>query len=116
MKLLLRQLLNAIAVFFLAQILKGVHIDHYMSAIMVALALSVLNLFIKPLLVVLTRPITLITLGLFLLVINAVIIMLTDKLIQGFSVDSLWTAWLFSFLLSLLQSLLLSFIKKDKNT
>lgn len=114
MKIIIRLLLNAIAVFFLAHVLNGVQVDNYVTALIVAIVLSVLNLLVKPLLVILTLPITIITLGLFLLIINAIIIFLADQLIDGFSVSSLWTAILFSILLSILQSLLHSFMKKDK--
>ncbi len=114
MKIIIRLLLNAIAVFFLAHVLNGVQVDNYVTALIVAIVLSVLNLLVKPLLVILTLPITIITLGLFLLIINAIIIFLADHLIDGFSVSSLWTAILFSILLSILQSLLHSFMKKDK--
>ncbi len=114
MKLIIRLILNAIAVFFLAHVLNGVHVDNYITAVIVALVLSVLNLLVKPILVILTLPVTIITLGLFLLIINAIIIFIADKLIDGFSVSSLWTAILFSVLLSILQSLLHSFMKKDK--
>lgn len=114
MNLILRLLLNAVAVFALANILTGVDVDDYVSAIIVALVLSVLNLFVKPLLVIFTLPVTILTLGLFLLVINGLIIMLADKFIEGFSVDNIWWAILFSILLSILQSLLQSFLKKDK--
>ncbi|WP_298498340.1 phage holin family protein [uncultured Algibacter sp.] len=114
MNLILRLLLNAVAVFALANILTGVSVDGYLSAIIVALVLSILNLLVKPLLVILTLPVTIITLGLFLLVINGLIILLADKFIDGFSVASIWWAILFSVLLSILQSLLQSFLKKDK--
>ncbi|GAA4937879.1 phage holin family protein [Algibacter agarivorans] len=114
MNLILRLLLNALAVFALANILTGVSVDGYMSAIIVALVLSILNLLVKPLLVILTLPVTIITLGLFLLVINGLIILLADEFINGFSVDSIWWAILFSILLSILQSFLQSFLKKDK--
>lgn len=114
MNLILRLLLNALAVFILANILNGVHVDGYTGAIIVAVVLSILNLLVKPILVILTLPITIVTLGLFLLVINACIILLADKLVDGFSVSSFWTAILFSILLSILQSLLQSFLKDDK--
>ena len=114
MKLIIRLLLNAIAVVVIAKILNGVHVDSYTTAIIVAVVLSILNLIVKPILVILTLPITLLTLGLFLLVINALIILLADKLIDGFSVSSIWIAILFSILLSILQSLLHSFLKEDK--
>lgn len=114
MNLILKLLLNAIAVFALANILTGINLDNYVTAIIVAVVLSVLNLLVKPLLVILTLPATIITLGLFLLVVNGLIILLADQFIDGFSVDSIWWAILFSILLSILQSLLHSFLKKDK--
>ena len=114
MKLLIRLLLNAVAVFIIAHFLSGVNVDSYVTAIIVAVVLSVLNLFVKPILVILTLPITIVTLGLFLLIINALIILLADKLIDGFAVSSFWTALLFSLLLSILQSVLQSLVKEDK--
>ena len=114
MNLLIRLLLNALAVFVLANILNGITVDGYVGALIVAIVLSVLNLLVKPILVILTLPATILTLGLFLLVINALIILLADKLIDGFAVSSFWTALLFSVLLSILQSLLQSFLKDDK--
>lgn len=114
MNLIIRLLLNALAVFVLANILNGVDVDGYVGAIIVAAVLSILNILVKPVLVILTLPVTILTLGLFLLVINALIILLADKLIDGFSVDGIWDAILFSILLSLLQSLLQSIFKDDK--
>ena len=98
----------------LAHVLNGVSVDGYVTAIIVAVVLSILNLLVKPILVILTLPITIVTLGLFLLVINALIILLADKLIDGFGVSSFWTALLFSVLLSILQWLLQSIFKEDK--
>ena len=116
MNLVLKLLLSALAVFTLAHFLPGVTLsgDIYINAIIVALVLGVLNVLLKPVLVLLTLPITIVTLGLFLLIINALIILLADKLIDGFSVNSIWTAILFSILLSILESILQSFLKDDK--
>ncbi len=115
MKLLLRILLSALAVVILAKILPHVSVDTYFTAIIVAIVLSLLNFIVKPILVILTLPVTIITFGLFLLIINAIIILLADNLIHGFSVDGIWWALLFSLLLSFLQSLLFSLLKeKDK--
>ena len=120
MKLIAKLLLNAIAVVILAKILSGVQItgqsvtDEYLTALIVAVVLSILNLIVKPILIILTLPVTIITLGLFLLVINAIIILLADKLIDGFAVSNIWWAILFSILLSILQSLLHSFLKEEK--
>lgn len=114
MKFLLRMLLSALAVVILSKILPGVGVDSYLTAIIVAVVLSLLNFLVKPLLVILTLPITIITLGIFLLFINAIIIMLADYFITGFSVQNIWWALLFSLLLSLLQSILFSLLKEDK--
>ncbi|MBD1259544.1 phage holin family protein [Maribacter polysiphoniae] len=113
MKLILRILLSALAVVILAKVLPGVGVDTYTTAIIVAIVLSLLNFIVKPILVILTLPVTILTLGLFLLIINAIIILLADNLITGFSVDNIWWALLFSLLLSFLQSILFSLLKED---
>lgn len=114
MKFLIKLFLNAVAIFFLATVLNGVQVDGYTTAIIVAIVLGLLNTLVKPVLVLLTIPITILTLGLFLLIINAIIILLTDALISGFSVNSVWTAIIFSLLLSVLQWVLHSFLKEPK--
>jgi len=114
MKLITKLLLTAFAVIILAKILPGVSLDGYTTAIIVAAVIAILNVFVKPLLIIFTLPITILTLGLFLLIINAIIILLADSLIDGFGVSSIWTAILFSLLLSFLQSILHSLLKEDK--
>tara|TARA_R110002167_G_scaffold51427_1_gene148850 strand:+ start:1166 stop:1510 length:345 start_codon:yes stop_codon:yes gene_type:complete len=114
MKLILRVLLSALAVVILSKILPHVSVDSYMTAIIVAVVLSLLNFLVKPILVVLTLPVTILTFGLFLLVINAIIILLADYFIDGFNVDGIWWALLFSLLLSFLQSILFSILKEDQ--
>ena len=115
MKLLMKLVLSAIAVIILAKLLPGVSLDDtFTTPLIVALVLAILNVFIKPILIILTLPITILTLGLFLLIVNALIILLADKLIDGFGVSSIWTAVLFSLLLSFLQSVLYSVLKEDK--
>lgn len=113
MKFILRLLLSALAVVLLANILPGIHVETYWIAVLVALVLSLLNGLVKPLLVILTLPVTILTLGLFLLVINAIIILLAGSLVSGFTVDGFWWALLFSLLLSVLQSILFAFLKDD---
>ena len=115
MNLIIRLLLNALAVFVLAHLLSGVDVDGYLGALIVAVVLAILNLLVKPLLVIFTLPVTIMTLGLFLLVINALIILLADKLLDGFGVSSFWSALLFSILLSILQSILHSLFKEKKD-
>ncbi|HKL90144.1 MAG TPA: phage holin family protein [Allomuricauda sp.] len=114
MKLILRLLLNAIAVVILSYVLPGVGVDSMLTAIIVAVVLSILNFLVKPILVIFTLPITILTLGLFLLVINAIIILLAANLIDGFYVTSFWWAIIFSLLLSLLQAILQSVLKEDQ--
>ena len=115
MNLLIRTLLSAIAVVVLANVLSGVYVDSYVTAIIVAVVLSCLNLFVKPILVVLTLPVTILSFGIFLLFINAFIILLANSLVPGFSIDVVWTAILFSILLAVLQSLLFSLFKAEEN-
>lgn len=115
MKLILRILLTATSVVILSKILPHVFVDTYYTAIIVAIVLSLLNFIVKPILTILTLPVTILTLGLFLLVINAIIILLANSLIDGFEVNGFWWALLFSLCLSFLQSLFFSFLKDDKN-
>ena len=105
-------LLSAIAVVVLANILPGIFISGYLTAVVVAALLILLNLFVKPLLVILTLPVTIVSFGIFLLVINALIILICDALVSGFRVDGFWYALLFSILLSIFQSVLFALTKK----
>ncbi|MDG1570947.1 phage holin family protein [Robiginitalea sp. M366] len=114
MKTVLRLLLTALAVVVLSNLLSGVSVDSYWIAVLVAVVLSLLNFLVKPLLILLTLPVTIVTLGLFLLIINALIILMADGLIGGFHVDGLWSALIFSLLLSLFQAVLFSFLKEEK--
>lgn len=113
MRLLVRILLSALAVVLLAKFLPGVTVAGYITAIIVAVVIALLNFLVKPILVLLTLPVTVITLGLFLLVINAIIILLADAFVSGFDVDGFWIALLFSLLLSLFQTILFSVTKTD---
>lgn len=113
MKYIFNLLLTALAVFILENILPGIDVDGFGTAIWVAFALSLLNLFVKPLLILFTLPVTILTLGLFLLAINAFIIQMAGSLIDGFYVKSFWWALLFSLLLSFLQSFLQSLTREE---
>ena len=114
MKTLLKILLTAFAVIVLAYVLPGISVAGYISAIIVAAVIALLNMFIRPLLVFFTLPATIVTLGLFLFVINACIILLADKLIDGFAVSGFFSALLFSVILSIFRSVLFSLIKEEK--
>lgn len=114
MKILLKIVLTALAVIVLSKILPGVTVADYTTAIIVAIVISLLNMFVRPLLVFFTLPATIVTLGLFLFVINAVIILLADKLVDGFEVPGFFTALLFSILLSFFRTILFSILKEEK--
>jgi len=105
MKTLINIFFTTIFVLVLAHFMPGVRVDSFFTAFIVALVLGLLNIFIKPILVLFTLPVTIFTLGLFLLVINAIIIMLCDELVHGFDVVDFWRALLFSLVLSFCQSL-----------
>lgn len=107
-------LLSALAVILLANLLGGVHVDSFLIAVIVALVLGLLNFIVKPILILFTLPVTILTFGLFLLVINALIILLADWLVTGFAVDNFWWALLFSLLLSFVQSIFFSALKEPE--
>lgn len=110
MKLIVRVLVTSILVLLISHFMKGVHVANFTTALIVAVVLGLLNIFVKPILVLFTLPITFFTLGLFLLVINGLIIILCDNIVGGFDVDNFFTALLFSIILSVSQSLANLFI------
>tara|TARA_B110000014_G_C19606899_1_gene321375 strand:- start:14 stop:361 length:348 start_codon:yes stop_codon:yes gene_type:complete len=114
MNVLIRLIVTAGIVVLLAHFLPGVAVNGFVEALIVAVVLGLLNIIVKPILVVLTIPITILTLGIFLFVINALIILLADHFIDGFSVNGFWTALLFSVLLSVCESIAYSILNKKK--
>lgn len=119
MQFIIRLIISAVAVMITAYFLDGVTlgnnqfysgnssaINHFVTALLVAIVLAFLNTIVKPILTILSLPITFYTLGLFLLAINAFIIMFADKLVDGFKVDGFWTALWFSLILSLVSGVL----------
>lgn len=107
MNIILRIIITAVVAFGLSYVLSdGVHIHSFITALILAIVLGLLNLIVKPILVILTLPITILTFGLFLFVINALIILLASKFVNGFRVDGFWWALLFSLLLSVITSFL----------
>ena len=99
-------LINTLAIILTAEILPGIDIQDPFRAALVALLLAVLNVTLKPVLIILTIPFTILTFGLFLLVVNALIILLAAELISGFTVDGFWWALLFSIVMALINSVL----------
>lgn len=106
MNFILKLLINGLAVFITGYILQGVHIDSFVTALIVAVVLGVINVFLKPILFILTLPVNIMTLGLFTFILNALLIMLTTTIVPGFTVDNFWWALLFSFVLSLINGFL----------
>ena len=113
MKLLVRILVTSMLVMLIAYFMNGVTVNGFQAALIVSVVLGLLNIFVKPVLVLFNLPATLFTLGLFLLVINAVLILLCDNLVSGFSVDSFWTALLFSIVLSISESIVFKLTEKE---
>ena len=114
MNLLIKILITSGLVLLISNFMPGVRVDGFATALIVAVVLGLLNIFIKPILVILTLPVTILTLGLFLLVINAVIILLSSKMVDGFRVDTFWTALFFSVILSVLQSVMNGILGEGK--
>ena len=100
MGILINWLLAALAIMATAYLLPGVSLSGFVPALVTALVLGLVNAFIKPLLLLLTLPINILTLGLFTLVINALLIMLVSKLVSGFQVQGFWWALAFSVVLT----------------
>ncbi|MDB4105679.1 phage holin family protein [Salibacteraceae bacterium] len=114
-RIIINILITSIAALVASYLLPGVIIGGFLDAVLVAIALALLNQFVKPLLVIFTIPVTVFTLGLFLLVINAVIILLADWMVLGFSVRNFWWALLFSFILTFVKSILNPFFAEKRN-
>lgn len=106
MNILLRLLVTAVVAYFLAYLLPGIHFDGFGGAIIFAIVLGILNLIVTPVLKILGLPLTIITLGLFSLVINALVILIADYFIDSMNIDGFLWAFIFSIALSLITSLL----------
>lgn len=106
MSFIVKILLSAFSVIVASWILPGVEIRNYFTALGVAFVLAILNLILRPILVILTIPITIFTFGLFLLVINALIALLADSIVPGFYLAGFWAAFWFSIIVSILNYLI----------
>ncbi len=105
MNWLIKVILSSVAILISAYLIPGINVDTFFTAIVVAIVLSIINLFFRPLFILLTLPVTILTFGLFLIAINAFMIMLAGNLVSGFEVTGFWSALFFSFILSFLQSM-----------
>ena len=113
MNFLIKLLLSTISVLVSAYLLPGAHVDGFFAAFIVAIFLALFSATLKPLLIILTIPVTVFTLGLFLLVINALMIMLADFIVGGFSVEGFWWALIFGIILAIVNGIFEAVSKKN---
>jgi putative membrane protein len=113
MKIIVNWLVSAIAIAIAAYLLPGVHVASIQAALVLAVVLGIINAILKPILLLLTFPITILTLGLFTLVINAFLILLAASIVPGFTVDGFWWALLFSIVLSIVNTFLHSLARHE---
>lgn len=106
MSIVINWVISAIVILIASQILPGVHVDNFINALIVAVVLGIINAFIKPVILIFTLPINILTLGLFTFVINALLVMLTSYIVKGFVVDGFLWALIFSIVLSLINIVL----------
>lgn len=111
MKILIHLIVSTLAVVISSLLLPGVQVSGFVSAFLAALVLGLVNTFIKPVLLILTLPVNILTLGLFTFVINALMILLASSVVDGFKVSGFWWALLFSLILSVVNYLLGKFFK-----
>lgn len=114
MKLLLVWVLNALALLAVAYIVPGIHVADFASALVAALVIGLVNMLIKPILVILTLPITILTLGLFILVINGLLFYGVGNWLQGFEVKTLLAGIIGAVVYSVLSWLLTAIVIEDK--
>lgn len=106
MKLLLIWFLNALALLTVAYVLPGIHVDGFTAALVAALILGLINTLLRPLLILLTLPVTVVTLGLFVLVINGLLFWFAGSVLKGFEVSGFWVGVLGALLYSIFSSVL----------
>lgn len=106
MRSILNLIVTSLLILGLSRVLPHINVHELSDALWFAIVVSLLNMFLRPILIVLSLPITMVTFGLFLIVINTLIIMLADRLIDGIEIVGFWYAVLFSLCLSAVQSLL----------
>ncbi len=110
MGFLIRVLVNALAIYLVAQIVPGIAVSGIPVALLAGLVLGLVNAVVRPVLIILTLPVTLVTLGLFLFFLNAFCLWLTSRIVPGFEVHGVWTALLGALLVSAVSFLLNAFI------
>jgi len=106
MHLIIDLLINTVAIIVTAYVLPGVHVSDLIAAVITAVVLAIVNTFIRPVIVLITLPLTILTLGLFILIINSLLILLVSALVPGFKVDGFLWALLFSIVLWVVNAIL----------
>ncbi|GAA5027951.1 membrane protein [Marivirga lumbricoides] len=114
MNFIIKLILSALSVIVASYLLPGAHIENFFAALLVSLFLALFSATLKPVLTILTIPITVFTLGLFLLVINALMILLADYFVPGFQVDGFWWALLFGVILALVNGIFEAISRKPE--
>ncbi len=113
MKLIARWLVNAVVLILIAYFVSGITVDGFYSALIAALILGLVNALIRPIIIILTLPINIVTLGLFTLVINALMFWLASSVVKGFNVFGFWPAFWGALLMSLASWLMSELLKQD---
>lgn len=114
--LIIRWVLNALALLATAWLMPGIGLDGFGAALITALVLGIVNAIIRPVILFFTLPLTIVTLGLFTLVINAVMLMITASAVDGFSVSGFWAAFFGSIIITIISGVLSSAVIDDDNS
>jgi len=112
--IVIRWVILTAAIMFASYLLDGIHVSGFFSALFAAAILGVLNVILRPVLLLLTLPINILTLGLFTFVINAILLMMVSGVIAGFNVSDFWSALFGSLLISIVNAILNAFVKDRK--
>lgn len=113
MKLIIKLIITAVVAMLLGHFLEGIHFDAFVTALAFAIFLSFLNVTVKPILKIIGLPFNLMTLGLFSLVINAVVVLIAEHFINGMQIDGFWWALIFSICLSVITSIIQGIVSDD---
>ena len=116
MKLIIRLIVSTLAVLIADLLLRGVYSENFITSLLLAVVLGLLNTFIRPLIILLTLPVTVLTLGLFILVINAALVMLAARIVDGFVVEGFWWAIAFSLVQWAVQGLLMGMDRREERS
>src|SRR3989344_1102006 len=102
MKIILRWAISAVAILVSAYLLSGIYVEGVVAALVLALVLGAINLFVRPILIILTLPLTILTLGLFIIILNTVLIMVAGAIVPGVTISSFFSALLFGLVLAVI--------------